>query len=267
MFLEDRLPRYYRRISSGLLCVAVLAVHMPAQQPVAAIRTRDSAATNLSGRDLGIGAAAVALLFFADKPIARVFHGYYGPNTRTIAQAFDKFGEPTGMAVVLGGLGIAALATRDKGMVRTLVRTAGAVAIASGVSETFKYAIGRLRPYADPDRDALDFRPFRGAQLGTPSFPSGHTTVAFALATSLGDASHNRWVRLGLWGVAAGTGWARLQLDQHWVTDIVAGAAVGILSARFAEGRLRVLGVRAPRLIVSPRSLGVGWTLPLPAIR
>jgi len=249
----------------GLVLSAVLVANAPAQQSPGA--TQSQSATNVSVRDLGIGAAGLALLFFADKPIGRVFHGYYGPDTRTVAQAFDKLGEPTGMAVVLGGLGIAALATRDRGTVRTLVHTAAAVAIASGVSETVKYAFGRLRPYADPDRDALDFRPFRGAELGTPSFPSGHTTVAFALATSLGDASHNRWVQLGLWGVAAGTGWARLQLDQHWVTDIVAGAAVGIMSARFAEGRLRILGVRAPQILVSSRSVGLGWTLPLPAIR
>jgi membrane-associated phospholipid phosphatase len=60
------------------------------------------------------------------------------------------------------------------------------------------------------------------------------------MATTLGDAVGSRWARAGLYTLAAGTAWARMAQEKHWLSDVVAGAAVGILSARLANGRMTV---------------------------
>ncbi|GIV40434.1 MAG: hypothetical protein KatS3mg033_2234 [Thermonema sp.] len=58
------------------------------------------------------------------------------------------------------------------------------------------------------------------------SFPSGHTTTAFALATFL--ALHSAPKRGVYWALAAGLiGFSRIYLNQHFLTDVLAGAVIG----------------------------------------
>ena len=91
---------------------------------------------------------------------------------------------------------------------------------------------GALPPY--------DLKPFSGAD----AFPSGHTTMAFALATSLADELRRPWVTVGLMTAAAGTGWSRVNDNKHWLSDVVAGTALGVTAAQLVERRWTVFGWR-----------------------
>jgi membrane-associated phospholipid phosphatase len=67
------------------------------------------------------------------------------------------------------------------------------------------------------------------------SFPSGHTSVAFALATSHWLARRDLNGTPGLWGWlgfagAAGVGVARVAAGKHFPSDVVGGAALGVLT-------------------------------------
>jgi membrane-associated phospholipid phosphatase len=256
---------HHRQWRTALLLSLVAPASIQAQLTPNHTQQTDSI-PNAGWRNVAVGAAVLAATFLVDAPIANVFESPHSASAASAANTFDKFGEMTGIGVVVGGLGIASLVTRDHHVLSATIRTAASVALATGVTQVLKYVVGRERPYVDPDRDALDFHLFKGTPSGTPSFPSGHSSTAFALATSLGDAIDKDWARVALFGLAAGTGWARLQQQQHWVTDVVAGAAVGIVSAKFANGRLRLLGARAPRILLSSRDVGVRWTFPLPAV-
>jgi len=68
------------------------------------------------------------------------------------------------------------------------------------------------------------------------SFPSGHTTIAFAGAEFLWQEYKEVSVGYGIAGyaVATGTGVFRLYNDRHWLTDVAAGAGIGILSTKAA---------------------------------
>ena len=65
------------------------------------------------------------------------------------------------------------------------------------------------------------------------SFPSGHTTMAFMTATMLSKEYGylSPWVSLGGYGVATATGLMRIANNRHWLSDVFAGAGLGILSA------------------------------------
>jgi membrane-associated phospholipid phosphatase len=72
------------------------------------------------------------------------------------------------------------------------------------------------------------------------SFPSGHTAAAFAIGTVFaesGDDEHRRWRRVIGYGVGAVVGYQRINHDAHWLSDTVAGAALGIATAKFVMRR------------------------------
>jgi membrane-associated phospholipid phosphatase len=116
--------------------------------------------------------------------------------------------------------------------------TVGAVLIASHVGDAIKALAGRARPSSGADAEHYAF----GAGFANASqysFPSGHTTVAFAAATAISEElrAHNqasvRMIAPMLYTGATLVGLSRMYNDAHWASDVVAGAAVGTFTARF----------------------------------
>lgn len=68
------------------------------------------------------------------------------------------------------------------------------------------------------------------------SFPSGHTAMAFLGAEMLYQEYKDvsPWYGIAGYAVAAGTGAFRMYNNRHWLTDVVAGAGIGILSTKAA---------------------------------
>jgi membrane-associated phospholipid phosphatase len=64
---------------------------------------------------------------------------------------------------------------------------------------------------------------------------------------------------VGLYTAAGAVGWSRINDNRHWLSDVAAGAVVGIVSAKFASGRWTVFGLRAPSVITGPQGMGIGW--------
>ncbi len=66
------------------------------------------------------------------------------------------------------------------------------------------------------------------------SFPSGHTETAFVAAEFLHQefGYHSIWISIGGYTVATMVGLSRIFNDRHWVSDVVAGAGIGILSTK-----------------------------------
>jgi membrane-associated phospholipid phosphatase len=95
-----------------------------------------------------------------------------------------------------------------------------------------KYAGGRLRPNETTSPDQW----FQGGD----SFPSMHSSMAFAIGTVFaesGDDEH-RWLRRTIgYGIAGATALVRLHDNVHWFSDVVTGAAIGISTARFTMNR------------------------------
>lgn len=64
------------------------------------------------------------------------------------------------------------------------------------------------------------------------SFPSGHTATAFMTATMLNKEYGHKspWIGIGAYGVATATGLMRMANNKHWLSDVLTGAGIGILS-------------------------------------
>ena len=97
---------------------------------------------------------------------------------------------------------------------RMLVSDAFSVASMATLVNGIKYSAQRLRP------DASTYN----------SFPSGHTATAFMTATMLHKEyeGRNKWISIGGYSLAALTGVSRVMNNRHWMTDVMAGAVIGI---------------------------------------
>lgn len=103
-----------------------------------------------------------------------------------------------------------------------------------------RYVAGRSRPYGD--NSPWDFNGFQWSNR-FQAFPSGHTTVAFAVSTVLAERIDNIWARIGLYGLASLTAFARVYNNQHWMSDVVVGGAAGLAAGLVVVSRERERGM------------------------
>ncbi|MFC4263406.1 phosphatase PAP2 family protein [Ferruginibacter yonginensis] len=68
------------------------------------------------------------------------------------------------------------------------------------------------------------------------SFPSGHTAQAFAAATFLSEEYKHtfKWMPFAAYGAASTVGLLRMANNKHYLSDVLVGAGLGILSTKFA---------------------------------
>lgn len=163
------------------------------------------------------------------------------PCNRATVPWFDRWAiaEPrdawaAGSTLLVAGIGVVAgwdLLDDPASGSGDLVALGQSAALAVGATELMKAIAARNRPVLY-SADATDAAMTLDAQR---SWPSGHSAVAFALATSYalsaaraGGPAWRRWVALL---AAAGVGGLRVAAGRHFPSDVVGGAAVGVLSA------------------------------------
>jgi len=133
---------------------------------------------------------------------------------------------------LIAGTGLYAAFIDDRDGYREAWSLIEAGAFSGATAEVLGYAIGRERPDATTSANQWGKR--------GDSFPSLHTTVAFAVGTVFAESGNDeyRWIRRIVgYGVASATGYVRTSENVHWLSDSVAGAALGIASARFVLNR------------------------------
>lgn len=119
---------------------------------------------------------------------------------------------------IVGGAGVYALTRRW----RPSLATGVSVLLAWGAARLVKEAVERPRP-----DDLLDDLVVRGPTSDGYGYVSGHTTIAFALATALTAVLPGRW-RWAPYPVAAVVGLARVYYGAHLPLDVVGGAGLGV---------------------------------------
>ena len=94
------------------------------------------------------------------------------------------------------------------------------------------------------------------------SFPSGHTAVAFMGAEFLWQEYKevSVWYGISGYAVAIGTGFFRMYNNRHWLTDVAAGAGIGILSTKIAYWLYPFLN---SKLFKSEQSNSVNYLTPM----
>ncbi|PKN05735.1 MAG: phosphatase PAP2 family protein [Deltaproteobacteria bacterium HGW-Deltaproteobacteria-9] len=162
-----------------------------------------------------------------DRPLS-LFCQDLNPEVIQVFQWITKLGQSTGYLV-----GFAVLFVFFKYFRRRPIAAHRAlflftaVALSGVIINLIKPLVGRMRPKLLFEANLYGFDPFRiGYEYN--SFPSGHATTVFALATALA-LFFPRW-RLPLVGFAVVVGVSRIVVGAHYLSDVMAGAYVGLMT-------------------------------------
>ncbi len=87
-----------------------------------------------------------------------------------------------------------------------------------------KYSIGRARPFTG--ESSTSFHPFSSTS-NHYSFPSGHASSAFSVATVIAEHSKEFLVHVTAYGLASLVAMSRIHKNKHWLSDVFIGSAIG----------------------------------------
>jgi membrane-associated phospholipid phosphatase len=160
----------------------------------------------------------------ADIRILRKINLQRNPRSDPAFRFISNTVAPISIASPLSIFG-AGLYNRDAALQRKGLVAGAGVLLANGLSLSLKYSIHRRRPFVVYD----DIQ--QAGHAGPYSFPSGHTTSAFATATSL-CLAFPKWYVIApacLW--AGLVGYSRMHLGVHFPSDVLAGILIGVGSS------------------------------------
>ena len=194
---------------------------------------------------LGIGAFATVTtgaILFADKPVNKFAVEQIRTNRSVVSAStyvtnFGGLYEAYTLAA-LGAYGV--LFKKDKEKTTTLLATQ-AYLTGAAIETVLKYLTSRQRPSYYDAVTGQNSHVFHGPfyhflkkdNSSFESFPSGHTTVAFAAATVFAmEYREYRAVPIIAYSAATAIGLSRIVQNQHWISDVLVGAALGFLTGR-----------------------------------
>jgi undecaprenyl-diphosphatase len=171
-----------------------------------------------------------------DTEVLQFFVRHRQPWLTSIARVATAFGSSA--VVIPLGIMVGLVARRVRRSWAPLVMLASAYVGGEALFQTLKALVGRARPPA-----ALAIGHFTGT-----AFPSGHATLSAAVYGAMGALATGAR-RVAAWAAAAAVavvvGMTRLYLGAHWLTDVLAGWALG-------AGWLAVVVVARSRLLRPP---------------
>lgn len=204
---------------------------------------------------VALGAAAVlgtALLL--DRPVQKALQRHDSPSLHRWADHLAPIGN-TYSFLFAGGLYAAGYLGKDGEVQAAGADTLSSLLVATAVLVPLKYGFGRATP-AD-DLGASSFKPFSSRD----SFPSGHTAWAFAAAAAFTEHYSEPWVQAAAYGLAGLVGLSRLEQNQHWASDVLAGALVGTTVGKLVPhlNQRKRFGSQAKYRFTMEPQLGLGY--------
>jgi hypothetical protein len=202
--------------------------------------------------------SGTGLTMLVDEDLRELFSRGHDSIRDRISIVGNTMGTLLPGGILVGTLYIGGLVF-DEPSVRLAGRHAGQALLYAGtINGILKALIGRHRPFLNDGAFT-----FRGPTLEDryQALPSGHTTIAFALASSLAADIDNPWATVGLYGLATVTALSRIYDDRHWGSDVLLAAG---LSAACGYGVVHLHDLADDAqgsfyLLPGPGSLTVGW--------
>jgi membrane-associated phospholipid phosphatase len=159
-----------------------------------------------------------------DYQILKDLNQYQSPADNKFQKFISDADAPIVLGIPVAMVGISFL-NKDKDLRRKGLEACIAQGLSVGTTYLLKEIVKRPRPYITyPDLKNV-------TEEGSWSFPSGHTSSAFAFATSM-SLSYPKWyVIVPTYTFASAVGFSRMYLNVHYPSDVFVGAIIGSASA------------------------------------
>lgn len=172
-------------------------------------------------RDFSLAVAGIGAVMLVDEPVYEEVQRNRTAAIDDMAQAVESFGSYPSFGIMGAFYAAGSLLEDDRAKRVAMDAFASSLVSAGIITTTMKVIVGRRRP--GETGEAYHFRPFGGDR----SFPSGHTTQAFSLASVIAESYDETWVDLTSYGIATLVGLARVEQGAHFPSDVLAGAIIG----------------------------------------
>lgn len=130
------------------------------------------------------------------------------------------------MVITPGSLLLSGYINHDDVMMRNGIKSGAAIGLSLLLTSGLKFSINRPRPFVQYPNDII-----KRTDAGKYSFPSGHTSTAFATATALTLSTKKWYVAVPSYAYACAVGYSRMRLGVHFPSDVLGGMIVGIGSS------------------------------------
>ncbi len=210
-------------MKARLLMIALVLLMI---NPTAVLAQQEESLGDFSLLPAAIAATGLSILIL-DEEVQRFSQrnqmGIEGKGT-FIQHGFSAMLPVFAIAGYIGGNEKAQLTSRA--LLRAIVAT---ILVTSGLKEVF----GRTRP--NSWEGAHEFSPFSGNK----ALPSGHTSHSFTIATVLSEiyGEEYAWVPYIAYGAAGFVAYSRIDGNEHWLSDIILGAAIGHVLGKWAVSK------------------------------
>jgi len=209
-------------------------------------------------RTVGAVALVGGTLFLIDEPTQRYALRVRDSSAtiRNVSKYVTRFGGPY-EAYILAGLGAYGFIFNNEKIKTTTLLATQAYITGAAMESFLKLLSGRQRPYYYNPREIEAEPKFNGPLSSgkdiyghkiNSSFPSGHTTVAFAVATVFAMEYKDRpLIPLISYSAATLIGLSRITENKHWITDVFFGGVLGYFTGRLVVNNYhRYAKLKAP---------------------
>lgn len=175
-----------------------------------------------------ITAALGISAYYYDEDVKSIVQSNKTPTLTSFTNILNYGGEPLTISILPGLVYLAGYAFEDEKM-RSAGRLAYEANLLSGsVVGITKFVVGRARPSQELGNSEFDMFSFENEYN---SFPSGHSAMAFSMATIFAHKINKAWAYPLMYALAGSTAYSRIYKNRHWLSDVVVGSAVGTISA------------------------------------
>jgi membrane-associated phospholipid phosphatase len=169
------------------------------------------------------------LLYSVDQDIQQWAQEHRNSSSEDVFKTIGHLGNGVVLLGLITALYVSGEVSDNNGLRKTALLSLESWLTSGIIVRGLKSVVGRARPWTG--EFSHSFHPF-STRSRFASFPSGHASSAFAMATVIADQSKKVYVDILAYSLATMAAFSRVHLDKHWASDILVGSAIGYFVAK-----------------------------------
>ena len=178
---------------------------------------------------LSVILGAGLLLYSVDQDIQQWAQDHRSSSSEGIFKTIGHLGNGVVLIGLMTALYVSGEVSDNNSLRKTALLSLESCLTTGIIVRGLKSVVGRARPWTG--ESSHSFHPF-STRSRFASFPSGHASVAFAVATVIADQSKKAYIDILAYSLATMAAFSRVHLDKHWASDILVGSAIGYFVAK-----------------------------------